>query len=479
MTPSRTRGYGSRPHVTRLLLLPALALAAALAACGPGTAGNPPPLDRFYFPVGVAAVPVSGGTAVLVSSTNFDLLYDPASGGTVISVDPLQAAGPALPPAVPLPPAAVHGSVRIPSFGGPIAVADAGACGLPASLALLASRYSDELYRIAIDAAGGLSCGAGCALRLDPRRTNPYGVTIACRRSAGGTVVRHDAFVTYLRAAGAVPEVSQIDLTSADGSAQPVALDFAATGRHAYASAYDALADHLWVTGQVAGSAPLWVVDLATPCDRSAAGCPVVHLVGDLYPFVPGAEPRGIALSTPDTIDPVTAQPFPRRAYVAARVYDPDLATSVLARPGFDVAAKLFVLDVGTDVGGNPTVRIARVVDLPLGADEVKLLSVRPGKRDLLAISCVEEGTVVLYDDDVGAVVKTFGASSGPSDTSHMPEAAPRTGRQPVGLAVVPSGAVDRLYVTAFLSDVVQVIEVDPQQPARADFVETIGEIRK
>lgn len=479
MTPCATRGYGSRPPVTRRSLLATLALAAA--ACGPANVRPPSPTDALYWPIGVATVPATGapgGTAVLVSSTNFDLTYDTHSGASVASLDPARAAGPGL-----LPAAALLGRVAAPSFGGPLAIAEPDACGLPGRLALLASREEDALLRISVDPAGGLSCGDGCMSPLDPGRSNPFGVTVACRKGTDGTVTRSDAFVTYLRPTAQVPEISRVDL--ATGTPHPIALE-AATGCHAYASAYDPARDRLWVTGQVGGDAPIWAVDLATPCDPTIQTCPVVTRI-DLYPVVRGIEPRGIALSTPDTVDPATGQPFTQRVYVAARVYDPDLAATILDRPGYDVGAKLVVLEVSEGQGGTPTVRVVRLVNLPLGADEVKVLPARPGKRDLVVVSCSTDSSVVVYDDDLGATVATFGASGGAAtDTSHMPLGAPRTGRQPVGLAVEArtetvngtARPVDYVYVTAFLSDIVQVIRIDPEDPAHADFVETIGEIR-
>jgi hypothetical protein len=499
LTLRRTRGYGSRPPVKRLLL-PALALAAA--ACGSGSARNPAPLDRFYFPIGVATVPTASGTRLLVSSTNFDLLYDPASGGTLLTVDPASAAGPGH-----LGAGAVVGSLRTASFGGPLAIADKAACALPSTLALMASRYSDALYAMSVDDAGALACGAGCAVALDRTRNNPYGVTVACRPGAApgaaGPAARHHAYVTYLRSPNGIPAISEVDLADPAAGRRDIALAVGVNGRKTYASAYDALTDRLWVTGQAVADAPIWAVDLAAPCDPSLdpkaipkpPACPP-YTEFDVYSAVRGAEPRAIALSTPGLTgpDPVTGAPIalPRRAYVTLRVYDPDLAASLGARPGFDVGAKLLVADVGEGPAGTPELRMARLVDLPLGADEVKVLSSRgPGRRDLVAVSCVLDGTVVLYDDDVGAIVRTFGASAGsavdpatgrPVDSSHMPEGAPRTGRQPVGMALETrqeaAGPVDYLYVTSFLSDVVQVIRVDPADPAHADFVQTIGEIR-
>src|SRR5690242_19522005 len=106
-----------------------LALLALLTAgaCGQTPPSTPPPLDRFYFPTGLALAKLGNGdTALLVASSNFDLQYDTALGGTVIAVDvdATLAQGGANPsgPLRPVIPAGAEGAKKIGSFSGELAL---------------------------------------------------------------------------------------------------------------------------------------------------------------------------------------------------------------------------------------------------------------------------------------------------------------------------------------------------------------------
>lgn len=73
-----------------LRALASAALLLALVGCVEGeVAGQLPQFDRFYFPMGVATTRLDGGSAaLLVASTNYDLRYAGADGGTLLSVNP-------------------------------------------------------------------------------------------------------------------------------------------------------------------------------------------------------------------------------------------------------------------------------------------------------------------------------------------------------------------------------------------------------
>ena len=105
----------------------ALALVAA-AGCRDSFPPLTGPLDRFYFPVGLAVRRLpAGNTALLVVSANFDLRYDFNVGGALMAVDP-DASGNAL---AGDPTLAVLGGLNIGSFGGEIAYLEAGSGGMP------------------------------------------------------------------------------------------------------------------------------------------------------------------------------------------------------------------------------------------------------------------------------------------------------------------------------------------------------------
>jgi len=162
LTHPRRRAYRPRPTVRAHPRSLAAALALAALACSSQPQTGPGPLNRLTFPSSVAV----RGQDLLVVSTNFDLLYSEQEGGSVLTLSL---------------PAGAPGGVNIGSLGGEIAIADAAACGLPQTLALVPSRSTTALYRLALGADGIPTCGPGCALPLRADLADPYGVTVACR----------------------------------------------------------------------------------------------------------------------------------------------------------------------------------------------------------------------------------------------------------------------------------------------------------
>ncbi len=518
LTGSRRRGYGSPPPVRALSSRSTvLALALAASGCHESSRAIAPPQDRFFFPTGVAVQPAAsapGGRALLVISSNVDLAYSQSDGATLLSVDPRAASlGGALRPApssqVPFAPFASPGArlgiVQGPSFGGPLALATPAECPAlgvagpegPARgpLALFASRYSDELVQVAVGDGGGLACGDRCRATLSPPGTDPFAVAVACADLTDPLpgAPRRNAYVGHQRS-NAAGEISEVDLVT--GKETRVIR----VGAGVYGLVYDPDTDRLWTTAQVAAAnALLDVVKLGTGCDPNdpvtiGLPCPRVEVAIDVFPTLRGAELRGVALSNPQA-------GLGRRAYVAAAVYDADLAVRIGGRPSFDVAAALVVLDLYDTAAGNPAARIVRIVPLALGADQLAVLPARAphgdgsATRDLVAVVSTTEGVLTLYDDDEGAVAKVFALSPGPTDPateSGMAAGMPQMGRQPFGVAAeqradglgcggLPlasgTGPVDCVYVTSFLSNVVQVVELDPAAPAAARIAGTLGEV--
>lgn len=426
-------------------------LALAALACGVEEYARPPPLDRFTFPTGLALHRLPSGTnALLVVSTNIDLLYDAEAGGTVISLDPSAD-----------PPRRL-GAAVIPSFGGAIAVADEERCpGLGAARALVGSRYSGTVSGLEVGAVGELTCGPGCALEVPGSVLDPFGVATACLGD------RRYAYFGYLGLSAGLGAVAEVDLDTGES------IELRTTAAP-YAMAHEPERDRLWITGVAWQQAPIQYVELGIPCVVGERGCYETQRY-DLYPRLPGAEVRGLALSTP-------LPGVGRRAYVAVRFYDPDLAASLGARPSYDVSAALLVLDIEDGPLGRPPdpIPILNVVPIGLGASEVRVLA-RPGLRDLVVVTSTVEGLVTLYDDEIGAVSKVFALAQTMDPAENpggMPLGTPLVGQQPFGLAVESRGGLEWIYVSAFGSSVVTAITVDPADPSGAKIAWVLREVR-
>jgi hypothetical protein len=451
LTGSGRRRYGSPSPVPILhRTLGLLAIAVAIG-CSADPRNDPAPLDRFTYPVGLAL----SGTDLLVVSSNFDLRYGTDDGGSLLRVDP--AATPAIQP----------GGLRIASFGGEILVLDPATCpAVPRRQALLSSRLTDRLYRVDLD-GGALACGAGCEISFgdDIRLADPYGLGVTC--PPGGPA---RAWVGFLRTPLREALLASVDLVT--GERQVVS---AGTGL-VRSFAYDEEAERLFFTSvSTPLSAPLRYLELRGGCDptkaENAGGC--VLRAADIWGLVRGAELSGLALS-----HPIPGQP--RRIYVAAKVYDADLAGALGARPGFDVAGRLIVLDAEEDASGFLSVRLVRSLDVGLGAAEVRVLPRRPNiacaasasgcpQRDLVAVTAAEDGLVWIYDDEAGAMRDVFGRDA--------VTGSPGAGRTPFGLAVqdlrltgTGEGSA-RVYVSSFRDDYVTALDVPLSGSAPADYV--------
>lgn len=494
-----------------------LALVAAVA-CSDAVPSSSPPRDRFYFPSGIALTRLSNGDAgLVVASSNFDLQFDASNGGTVIVVDvddTLAKADPAAGPAQHIAPPTVVGSARIGSFGGEVAIVDDATCpGWTSGLArpvtaLVASRSLNQLFAVPLapgSAPGGLTCdgrggGLDCpVLDLDPTATDPYGVTVACEGGAPGTPPTSAyAFVTYLRTTASQGLVTRVNLLAASqGKLLPASVDTTVppmdflgppTSSSAFSpglagdATHPAIPPRLFVTSRFAvlDTTPLRWADLS---DGGFA-------VGSAFlidPVVRGADMRGLALSSPG---------LPRRAYVALRLFDVDLAASIGVRPPTDTGGALAVIDLDEKPAGGPRLAVLDVVPIGRGANEVRVVPRQDTAGnplpDLVAVASTDDGTVSLYDAATGAVAKVFAlersdpaappVGDGRCDEGVPPPCplgAPQMGKQPFALAVeapfTRAGVQDaagkpvplaRLYVGSFDRSWVNVVEIDPLNPA-------------
>ena len=438
------------------------ALTVLLAAgCSERVADRPPPLDAFYYPVGVALAPstsAAGGQALLVTSSDVDLRYGPEEGSTLISVDPLASLG------ADNGVLTVLGASRLDSYAGPITVANSITCpGYAGSEALLASRGQHRLWRFPLDAEGGVQpCAPGdCTVPLSPDVNDPYAITLACR--ADGQ--RRSAYVAYLQSppvagyAAGVAWLSELDLEDPARPLRTIPLSYYGPVSDL---AFDETTDRLFAVGRYAGQvAPLFVLDLkGCPPPKAGESCPGpgVHTPIDLYALQRGADLRSIALS-----NPIPGQP--RRAYISAVLYDADLATATGVRPSYDVGGVVMVLDLVEDPSGSPSVRLVRGVDAGLGTGQIRVLPARgAGQRDLVVWANSVAGTVTVYDDDLGAIARVL--------TVDPKTGAPLAGREPFGLAVSDGGANATVYIAAFSSSTVAVLNVPLANPGLADLLD-------
>jgi hypothetical protein len=456
-----------------------LAAVAALAiACGSNvvqrTAG---PLNTFFYPTGIAVL----NHRLVVASSNADLSYDSATGGTVISVVP-QAFG-CDPQTDPTCRDVLAGGLNIESFAGEAGIADPAACPALAApspehpagrgpAGIVPIRGTNNIYRLDLAADGVPACD-GCKTPVGTTdRGDPWAVGIACDTSAtpnGPTIAR--AFVGYLRASLLQGWITQIDLTkdpTQDGYAQTTA--YLAGGVRSFA--YDSSRKRIYYTHAVTGGpATLAFVDLANDCRIdvafSAGGCSAGQSATDIPT---GLELEGIALSNETGSTPTASV---RRAYLTARIYDAVAAQATGARVG-DFDGLLLVVDLFEDATGTLRVQILDQVPIGYGASYVRVLPKRSGLRDVVAAMAADDGVVWIYDDETGTRV-ALGRDPATG--------APVTGQGPFALGVDPAALpgtnVARVYVGSFREHFVTPIDVPLDNPAAAAIPVVDGNLRR
>lgn len=456
----------------------ALIALAVLACRGNTSIHDPGPLDRFFYPTGLAvlAVPVaSGGTTtyhqrLLVASSNADLTYDSETGGSVIAVNPEAA------------PVSVTGAMNVKSFAGELGLVDPDACpalaaGSPAA-AFVPIRGQDVVYRLDVGADGAPSCHAGgCTIPVGASvRGDPWSTGVACdtASSPGGASLAR-AYVGYLRETNGDAWLTQIDLKK-----QPTDDGYVQHGTFGYgqirAMAYDASRRRLYLARTVVGTGTsLGYVDLANDCridaTYAAGGCPngatptrtnaSLAVAGEV-PY--GVELRSIALAhETDPASPV------RRAYVTGRIYDPIASAQAGVRVG-DFDGLLFVVDLSENEAGVLQFDVVNEIPIGYGAADVRVLPQRfdpvtgAPRADVVAALAADDGVVWIYDDETGA---TIAIGRDPLT------GAPLVGHMPQGLAVdphaLPGTSTARLYVGSFQEHFVTAIDVPLDDPATFD----------
>jgi hypothetical protein len=467
--------------VTRNPNIVALLAFLMAAGCTDSYPVQVPPLTAFYYPSGIAVRsfpgPASAGgrSELVVVSSNFDLRYDPANGGTVLVVDPDKSGD-----AEWNEPLAVLGGYRVGSFGGEVEIADATcaplADGDPAVKAggakvVLASRSTQILYRIDMDAQGVLSGNETTATALPVQFIDPYGVTLQCSTRAG--LDQAYAFITHLAAPNGLGLLTRLDLV--DGIYDPIILGAPPT----YHSTFDRVTGKLFISSSFSlGAALRWVDPLLFPATGTGPYTPLVT-GRDLTALVAGGLTRDTALSNDG-----------ERLYVNFALVDVNAAinTGFIFQQGGGIG----VYEIRRDALNQPDLALLSLVPTCLGSGQIKVLPPRTGKRDLVAVTCDAQGILVLYDDQAGNVVSTVGLDP---DTG-----LPKLGLLPFGLATEAidpsratpppdppdpvygtspcgptSAACDRIYVASFGKSWVNILELDPARPDNVALVKRIG----
>jgi hypothetical protein len=411
-----------------------LAAVMVLAGCSDSGQGRPPPTDRFYFPSGIAFARPAGSTngVLYVASANLDKRYD---NGTLLAVDldKVGANGEGLPPfgePVGKDGPKILEALNVPDGGKALLASFAGqmaAYPMGDTLRLFVpSRAEGDKLQV-VDATGTqLACQypAGPGTPLDcitnaptttanaipgevgkPAAPQPYGVAL----SQDGQV-----FVTSLQLADS-PNGSRENLeafalkTSAEDpkitddsffSLGPAVADSVAVG-----SRYGYYAGRYLATSDVSPDVVLRLVD-------RTSNAVIYPLVARRYHVI---EARGLALSRDE-----------KRLYLLG--LGPD---------------SLLRVDLANVTSSSPSLTTVRAVPLPSGPLSIKLIE-RPGHGELAVITCLTAGTVVLYDEELGAIVREI----------------PGVGVEPTGIAVDQQGSGARVFVSDFGDGRVTVIDI-------------------
>jgi len=458
------------------------------------------PTNLFYLPSGIAVHPLlhAAGTVhpasvLLVVSTNFDLRYDPQSGGTVLSVDP-DAAPDQLsenPEFVP-----IGNPLRIGSFGGEISLVEPGCpAGWPAcrsgcptmtfpsgvdAFAITSSRYDDVVYAIEVDPSGDLTCGPECTIPLPSQYLDPYGVGIVCSDRAGRNLA--NAFVTQIRAANNQGLLTRIDLATL--GQETVGFDTVALAApNTYTTAFDPGTGRLFLSTQIGLTEPLrWFNPLTLPAvSLGTLTAPTVNQI-NLGAYLRATLTQDLAVSNDG-----------QHLYVQLEQVDGDLLQQGVVVPK---GGALAVFDLAPDSYNQPSMLLERAVNTCQGGGQLRVLPQRAGKRDLVALTCDTQAILMLYDDEIGDVVSYVWLDPGTGQ--------PLLGRQPFGMAVEPidpSRAITspqvpyapgvsspytpspctlgnscvRIYVASFAQSWVNLVELDPASPQQMSLVKRIG----
>ncbi len=455
----------------QLKLIPVLLL---LAGCPQNTGASVPPLERLYFPMGIAHVDVAGSTegVLFVANANTNKRY---ATGSLVAL-PLDSIGlPALGADAGADIVRLNDlklvatqSVQIASFASEIAVQPLSATeyriyvptrseGMKAYQ--VAARIDGTTPSLSCVNATGQDC-SGKGTSMTPTvfdgvdagvqwPLTPFGIATANRTcgsqaeccAAGTTCARTceagrcldasglpfaDVWVSYAPRSdasnllagraltGHIARLDSDDFTFKSENLIPIGPG----GSNSVAVA----GSWVYVTGRILNPAP----NLLRLVNREG-----VVLSTALESLFRVSDSRSITLSSDG-----------QRLFIVGRVPDTLLVASI------------------TNASTVPTLHFVRGIALCDAPNDAKVIP-RAGRGDLVAVTCTAAGSVVLYDDEVGDLVAQL----------------PGVGAQPYGLAVDVRGNGARLFVSNHGDGRITVIDVPSlDRPQAARIVATLGE---
>jgi hypothetical protein len=492
LTPRSAQDYGLPPPVrTHLPILLALALA---AGCGQrGDALPAPPLDHFHYPALMAAVGqgVTDPTLV-VNSTDIDAAY---RSGTLLAaaLDPGLSGADQILGGLEIVPNATELRVIqdapgvMKGFDEPGA-ADCRNDGTPK----LFLGADDRLYRM--DLQDGVPvCGADCEHALSPRlSSSAWAMAISCPAGpppppppavAPPPPVRR-AWVGFLKGKNDNGYVGQLTLggdVGVDGKSHDLddLVEVNVGKGFPQAFAFDRDWNRLYFVTQEDQEAAFlrWIDPGATGClpfldadglqDETRGGCHVDSGV-ELSHWLRGAEGVDVRLASDLTAceTPVEAGVQCRRAYLAIRVYDADLAAANgHRRPVDDIGGQLWVMEI-PQTGARPDPRLLSTFDVGHGVARLQVIP-RAAGRDLVAIVSRQDAQLWIYDDATGRMEFAKGRDG---------NGIPLLGHNLVGLAAVrQTSDVTRLFVSSDWDHWISAVDVNVSDPAKSCVVHTKG----
>ncbi len=457
----------------QLKIIPVLLL---LAGCPESTGANAPPIDRLYFPVGIAHVDVAGSTegVLFVANANSNKRY---ATGSVVAL-PLDLIG--------LPELSV----------------DAGA---PSILRLT------DLKLIATQSVQIASFAS--ELAVQPISATEYRLYVPTRSEG------MNAHQVTARIEGTTPVLSCVNATGQDCSGKgtsmtPTVFDGADAGSQWALTPFGIAAANRTCGSQVeccptgvecsrtceagrcldANGAPfadVWV-SYAPRSDASTllpVGRPLIGHIArldsddftfkneNLIPIGPGGS-NSVAVAgswvyvtgrilnpAPNLLRLVNREGVVLSTALESLFRVSDSRSITVSSDGqrlFIVGRVPDTLLVATITNQNtvPTLNFVRGVPLCDAPNDAKVIP-RAGRGDLVAVTCTAAGTVVLYDDEVGDLVAQL----------------PGVGAQPYSLAVDVRGNAARIFVSTYGDGRIAVIDVPSlDRPQAARIVATLGE---
>ena len=438
-------------------------------SCAQYPASNPSPSTRFYFPTGLSFFLPPGSTSgiLYVASGNYDRRYDQGNL-LAVNLDRVVAPGDAgLPLLTGLPPpggldvgdttpayqftdlATVPGDdVQIQSFAGEMVRDPVGYNGRP-RLWVATRAEGDLLEGVSTDASGeGLSCvpagnncvfsGLSLAVEQDaqggaglPAAPQPYGVGL----SVDDGLVPGELWVTHIRPADSPPNSGydlenfavHLDVRAAIPTVN-VPDAFTGIGLGNGNSVFVGR-NNVWISGRA--QLTLTALDvLMRLVDR--------YTLQTYFPQLAlqyaNSQARGLAVRADES-----------RIYLVGNI--PDM---------------LMVVDVDQPYSQYPKLTVVRSVPLPGGPNAARLIE-RPGAGDVVVITCQNDGSVAVYDDDLGQLATVVTG----------------VGIAPYDVVVDPRGNTARLFVSNFDDGRIGVIDAtlaQSGQPTTARIVAFLGQ---